>query len=123
MKRLADDTGGPSQKKLTGFFQAAEQFKPRDARQSTIRKAIVKTVIDCSLPLVIVEHPTFQELIRTCEPKYNPISRSVVFKMSELANLKILLECVMLCSNALGSRPYIENKNDKSLLISPSERK
>lgn len=57
---------------ILDYYDPVSKF---DRKQQSIRKALVTGIVDCALPLSIVEHEAFRDLITECQPKFNHLTR------------------------------------------------
>ena len=53
-------------RQLTDYFNPTAKWKSTDPKNVAIGRSIVKMIIDCSLPITLVEKPSFRELISKC---------------------------------------------------------
>lgn len=64
--------------RLTDYLgQTSESFTPNDKKQHKIRAALVSLIVKGSLPMSIGDNPAFIDFVKTCEPRYLPVSRFV----------------------------------------------
>ena len=60
---------------ITQYFKVKEgKYELKSAPQNRIRRAIVKFIVKCSMPLVVVKAEEFCELIEQSESEFNPMS-------------------------------------------------
>lgn len=62
------------QGRLDEYF-TEEPFKPRNAKQLTIKKCIMDYIIGCAIPLSHVDDPSFRRMISACENKFSHFTR------------------------------------------------
>lgn len=72
-----------SQSSIANFFGATTTYGPLSARHQLLSISLVKNlIIDCSLPLSIVENESFQKFVTALDPKFKPPSRThIALKM------------------------------------------
>lgn len=63
---------------IASYFSPVNKYKPKDPRQQAIRKAVVDFLVDCSLPIHLVEKKTFRALTDHCDSKYIHTNRNGV---------------------------------------------
>jgi hypothetical protein len=60
-------------------YSAHDQYSTNHPRQKAITSSIISDlIIDCSLPLSLVENPSFRRFMALVDPKYVNASRSTV---------------------------------------------
>ena len=55
---------------ISSYFQSTTKYKHSDPEQKAIRKAIPDLVVECSLPIHLVEKEAFRHLMQTANSKY-----------------------------------------------------
>lgn len=59
-------------------FTTAACYSPKDVKQRTLVKSIaLNLVVDCALPISIVERPGWDRFIKSVDPKYGAVDRYV----------------------------------------------
>lgn len=62
---------------VTDYFSPVDNFPDGDRKQLKIRHALVSLIVKGNLPLALADNPAFVDFVKTCEPRYSPISRYV----------------------------------------------
>jgi hypothetical protein len=70
----------PRQPKLDRYYAKKDEsgihmYGKGSAQQRKLEHCVLKLIVDCSLPMSIVEHPTFREMVKALDPRFNPMSR------------------------------------------------
>lgn len=89
-KELKSKTTPVNQPALTSFgYSASDQYSYNHPRQKAITAAIINDlIIDCSMPLSLVEKPGFRNFMAAVDPKYVNFSRATVTsKITEMASV------------------------------------
>jgi hypothetical protein len=76
----SDDDASRKQCKLSSFVTVGDPvYSTRHPRQTAITNSIVSDlVVQCSLPLSLVENVHFRHFLRVMDPKYTPVARSTL---------------------------------------------
>lgn len=79
-------------------------YNPSHPRQQAITEAVIQDlIIDCSLPLSLVEKSSFRHFMSVLDPKYNPVSRGKV--TTQLTHLVLEKEATI--KNKLSETNYV----------------
>ena len=72
-------------------IKLTDTYSSSHPRQKTITLALIADlIIECSLPLSLVEHPSVRYYMSIVEPKYDKISRrTVTSKLTEMASITV----------------------------------
>lgn len=83
--KLSKSTPSTSQPPISQFMNSGVQhYSSTHPQQKAITNAILSDlVIDCNLPLSIVEHDSFWHFMRLVDGKYNPVCRRTLTAKTE----------------------------------------
>jgi len=119
-KTLTDER----QSSLSNFFfetSNAARYDPASARQKLLSRSLVDNlIIDCCLPLSIVDNESFRKFLHSLDPKFRPPSRShMTMKMlpklvtekteqvKELLNSAVYVSCTLDMWSDRNCRAYV----------------
>ena len=73
----AAPTQDSSQPQISQFVTSSkQQYTSSHPQQNAITRSVLSDlVIDCNLPLSIIEHPSFRRFLSVVDTRYSPVSR------------------------------------------------
>lgn len=91
LKRHSTEIGSSSAS-LKSYFNPINKYTKSDHQQRAIRSAVVNVIVECSLPISLVEQPSFRKLLETCNSRYVHSNRWLFrYAISLLRNYALLL--------------------------------
>lgn len=78
-KGITDDPD-PQQPSVSQFLDIrVGQYSMNHPQQKAITNGILeKLVIECNMPMSVVEHKSFRDFMKIVDPKYNPVCRKTL---------------------------------------------
>ena len=110
----AAPTQDSSQPQISQFVRSSkQQYTSSHPQQNAITRSVLSDlVIDCNLPLSIIEHPSFRRFLSVVDTRYSPVSRRTLTSKLDGAVLekqtKLELQAVMQGSKKCAFRRHNE---------------
>ena len=85
LSKSRPSTSSTSQTPISEFMDTGvHQYSSTHPQQKALTNAILSDlVIDCNLPLSIIEHPSFRHFMKVADSKYNPVCRRTLTSKTE----------------------------------------